>query len=207
MKDKHLMYSTEKDLRVSLVNTKYYADKLRDVLHREIGDMSMIYIVENAPCHPGMMAALDKETYGATAEEIHEMALENSVKINPPHYINMDELLNVGEQFREAPMLSVDPAAAIFYPGEMDRIAERLGGGFYIFPSSIYEMIVLAEGAEGGMAEGPGGIENTVHFLNDLAIQDGTMQEAERLSEEVYHYDPVMKRFERAAEWKERMQP
>lgn len=207
MEDKHLMHSTEKDLRVSLVNTKYYADKLQYTLHREIGDMSMVYIVENVPSTPGKMNALPDSWSGATAEEVHEAALKNSPKILPPRYINMDDLFGVGEQFKEAPMLSVDPAAAIFYPGEMDRIAERLGGGFYIFPSSIYEMIVLAEDAEGGMAEGPGGIENTVHFLNDLAIQNGTMREAERLSEEVYHYDPVMKRFERAAEWKERMQP
>jgi hypothetical protein len=207
MEDKHLMHSTEKNLRVSLVDTKYYADKLQHALHREIGDMSMIYIVENAPSAPGKMNALPDDWSSATAEEIHEAALKNSPKILPPHYINMDELFNAGEQFRESSMWSVDPAAAIFYPGEMDRIAERLGGGYYIFPSSIYEMIVLPEGAGHGMAEGPGGIENAVHFLNDRFIQSGIMQEAERLSEEVYHYDPVMKRFERAAEWKERMQP
>lgn len=207
MEDKHLMYSTEKDLRVSLVNTKYYADELQHVLHREIGDMSMIYIVENAPSTPGKMAALADDWSGATAEEVHEAALKNSRKILPPHYINMDELFNTEEQFGKSLMWSVDPAAAIFYPGEMDRIAERLGGGYYIFPSSIYEMIILPEDAEDGMSEEPGGIENTVHFLNDLAIKNGTMQEEERLSEEVYHYDPVMKRFERAAEWKERMQP
>ena len=207
MEDKHLMYSTEKDLRVSLVNTKYYADKLQHALHREIGDMSMIYVVENVPSAPGKMNALPDDWSGAAAEEVHEAALKNSPKVLPPRYINMDELFDTGEQFRESSMWSVDPAAAIFYLGEMDRIAERLGGGYYIFPSSIYEMIVLPEGAEHGMAEGPGGIENTVHFLNDRAIKNGTMQEAERLSEEVYHYDPVMKRFERAAEWKERMQP
>lgn len=70
-------------------------------------------------------------------------------------------------------------AVTLFYPGMLDRLAERFQGGFYLIPSSIHEMLLLAESEE---AE-PGELNQMVREVNESHVIP-----EEILSDHVYYY-------------------
>ena len=81
-------------------------------------------------------------------------------------------------------------AASLFYPDQMDKVAEKIGGDYYILPSSIHEQLVVPD--DGNMSSVDLG--NMVREVNATQVSP-----AERLSDEVYHYDSKDKVFEKAA--------
>ena len=71
-------------------------------------------------------------------------------------------------------------AAVVFYPDTLEKVAKKLGGSFYLYPTSIHEMMAFLD--DGGLD--PDVIERTLH--------DGNRQitaENEFLSNDVFHYD------------------
>ena len=80
-------------------------------------------------------------------------------------------------------------AGVIQYPGFLDQAAERLGGDFYVLPSSIHEVLLIAD--DGSMELSY--LEETVRSINeaDVAPED-------RLSYSVFHYDSEEHIFESA---------
>lgn len=86
-------------------------------------------------------------------------------------------------------------AAALFYPGVKEMIAEQLGGDYYVLPSSLHEIIVLRASTELGMEE----LQSMVQDVNVTQVAP-----EERLSEHVYVYDAKEKIFSRADKKEER---
>lgn len=71
-------------------------------------------------------------------------------------------------------------AAALFYPGVMDRISEVISSGYYVIPSSIHELIIVPD--------------NSRVKAEDLAclLDEGNRSVVERediLSYNIFHYD------------------
>ncbi len=85
--------------------------------------------------------------------------------------------------------LLLNGAAALFYPGIMEKAAEILKGGYYIIPSSVHELILVPEDC----------IED-YRRMEEIVRQINRMQVApeEWLSDHVYHYDRAAGLFERA---------
>ena len=111
--------------------------------------------------------------YGVSVEELHQAALENSEKMFPLYTFDLNERMRQSfiddmkqdgmpdemiEEFlkdfpesRENAMtvvtndVGVNGAAAIFYPGVMDKIAETTKGDYFILPSSVHETIILPD--------------------------------------------------------------
>ena len=86
-------------------------------------------------------------------------------------------------------------AASLFYPDQMDKVAEKIGGDYYILPSSIHEQLVVPD--DGNMSSVDLG--NMVREVNATQVSP-----EERLSDEVYHYDSKDKVFEKAATFEAR---
>lgn len=72
-------------------------------------------------------------------------------------------------------------AATILYKGELERLRERFGKGFYIIPSSVHEVLLLPETSE------------TEETLNRMVreVNETQVPAEDVLSEHVYYYDTV----------------
>ncbi len=84
--------------------------------------------------------------------KLKEIALKNTFKNNEPEIIRLDELLSLymdedSELDKQMYVITNKSrnfgATSLVYPGLLDSIYERLGGDYYILPSSIHECIAL----------------------------------------------------------------
>ena len=84
-------------------------------------------------------------------------------------------------------------AAAVFYPFILEMIADRMGGNFFILPSSVHEIILLPDDGVYHLME----LEKMVREINrtELMAEDW-------LSDSVYYYDCARKIFARASAMK-----
>lgn len=73
-------------------------------------------------------------------------------------------------------------ATAILYPGTLAEAARRLGGSFYILPSSIHEVILMPD-------DGKSNGKDLHEMIAD--INRSQLQEEEVLSDYAYRYDVV----------------
>lgn len=164
------------------------------------------------------------DSYGVTPEQLYADAVENSPK-NLPLQIEpmgammkrlmLDDMKASGmsqeeidaasmmadEMFEGNPMIivtndyKVNGAASIFYPEVMDQLGEKMGGDYFILPSSIHETLVVPDNGE-----------LDFHDLRDMVKEINASQvlPEERLTDEVYHYDANDKVFEKASTFEER---
>lgn len=82
-------------------------------------------------------------------------ALQNSARIRPVQFINMEKMLrDMVPGIEELPDLGMhvltnaqktDGAAVMFYPGVMDEVEKQMGGKVTIIPSSTHEVIVIPD--------------------------------------------------------------
>ena len=81
-------------------------------------------------------------------------------------------------------------AASLFYPFVLEMIGERMGGNFFILPSSIHETILIQDDEAYHLSE----LEDMVREINrtELLAEDW-------LSDSVYYYDKVRNIFARAS--------
>ena len=125
----------------------------------------------------------DMKSAGAPPEVIQEMEkdLKESNKDNPMTIITNDRL--------------VDGASAIFYPGVMDLVGERMQGDYFILPSSVHETLVVPD--DGGVS---------LQELTDMVKEVNMTQVSpeDQLTDQVYHYDIADHVFEKAETFAER---
>ena len=106
------------------------------------------------------------ERQGYDKQALFENAMETAPYVDPPVLTSMGaNLFGKGEQGNllesdepvsedsKEPMYvlsnesSMFGAAALFYPGMQEKIAEKLGEGYYALPSSLHEYIIIPESA------------------------------------------------------------
>jgi len=80
-------------------------------------------------------------------------------------------------------------ASVIQYPGFMEQAAEKIGGDFFVLPSSIHEVLLIPDDGSADYHE----LAAMVQTINETQVAP-----AERLSDNVYHYDKEDKVFELA---------
>lgn len=168
----------------------------------------------------------DMEAGCFTKDDLHEAAIENCMQKHPLLMENLDTYarkqlrlqmekdgvpgflieiaLNemLSEPVDDIPIYvvtntsGVNGAAVLFYPGSMEAIAEKIGGGYYVIPSSIHDLIVLPD--------------DTLFPLDVMlsmvpAVNRQRVSEKSQLSDIPYHYDAEKKVFERAVDYVERI--
>lgn len=152
----------------------------------ELHDIAMVNVAEQYPSHlESIQDTLIKMTThglmeheGMSYEEAREAA-EGLIPMGVPNNVMYVYTNSVGH----------NGAIGIMCEGEMEKIAEKVGGDFYVLPSSIHELIVVPKTDEMSYQE----LEMMVHEVNTTQVSP-----QDRLSEHVYQYDSEHKEFMRA---------
>lgn len=143
--------------------------------------------------------------YGIDEKQLFKDAMEKSPEVLP---VKIDTMLNVisgmmpeavseemtmDQEFPGSQMLivtnqaMVNGAAAIFYPGVLDEISEKIGGNFVVLPSSVNEVIILPDAGDYKH------LEAMVREINVTVVDP-----KEFLSNHVYKYDKESKELQLA---------
>ena len=162
------------------------------------------------------------EQYGISAEQLHEDAMKSSPHVMIPEVSSIGALIDemyqknilmltpderemLQETLQESSEMPtffvvtntdrIDGAGVIFYPEFMDNMGELLGNDFFILPSSIHEMLVLPDDGQ-----------VDAEMLRDMVKEVNATQvaPAERLTNDVYHFDTKDHVFEKADRFTER---
>ena len=175
---------------------------LRMAPHKELDGLAISYHIAFEGLH-GVEASTPvtykmMEMFGVTEEQLHADSLESTQRLYPVQYTSMAEVMNkmMGIDAdmdpdmmpaTEGPQLMVltnmqgiHGAATLFYPGQLEAIAQQMGSDFFVLPSSVHETLILPDD---GTAE-PDSLQFMVREINQ-----STVAPEDRLSDFVYHYD------------------
>ena len=144
------------------------------------------------------------EMWGTCTAELFDLAGRNTRRLFPWKCRGLDEVLGEmaepgegadGEEtegtFRGIPMKvltnnkGIHGAACILYPGVLDSVAQEMGGGFFILPSSVHEVILLLDTGN----EDSGELKKIISAVNTTQVAP-----EEVLSDTLYRYDRADKR-------------
>lgn len=212
----------KKHLFMRVSNIEENLQVLGSVPYVERADLAITFHIAVEENEAGRASAIVTnqmmETYGVTRNQLYKDALANSPVIAPARINNLGELLGrmtldgmreMGaseEEIREAkermdeanqdnPLIvvtnetGIDGAAAVFYTGVMDQLGEEIKGDFFILPSSVHEIIVAPDDGRLSYPE----LKEMVTEINETQVAP-----ADRLTDEVYHYDTRDRIFEKA---------
>ena len=187
------------------VNAKENEEMLKDVPYAIGADLAIIYKVmlgENDSGYGTITIHNDHmKFWGATQEQLHELALQNTPELLPARVQDMRDVMvgmfgmdgapeEASEVFPDevygdsmfvvTNAAKINGATVMFYPNNvLGRLADKLEDDLYIIPSSIHETIaVRATGAD------PEALAEMVKEVNDSQVA-----KEERLSYHVYHFD------------------
>lgn len=219
-------YSRIKDkLFIRISDADVNKELLSDIPHRNINGLAVTchIMVEISDGNVGsvmvnndMLRSLD-----VSFDEIFQEAMENSPEILPPSIQSMEDVLGrlAGFGFgREVPREfesqldaidfkndlmvvltnreSVNGASAILYPDILHRIGERAGSNLFILPSSVHEVILVADNGSMKLPE----LSAMVKEINWTQIAP-----KDRLSDTVYHYDTKARLLEKGSDYEARV--
>ena len=189
--------------------------RLADVPSRQMEDMAVIYRLDLGEMNGGHASIVVNndlmEHFGVTAEQLHEDMQANAPLTHPVSIRSMEEVL--GEMMGGMPLPGPEPgqpylfvasrqdmfqgAGIMAYPDFFQQAAEKVGGDFFIQPSSIHEILLLPDDGSMGWQE----LTNMVQSVNASEVLP-----EERLSDNVFHFDAQDKVFERADKFEQRQQ-
>ncbi len=207
-------YSTVKDkLSLEVISTERNKELLENVPHEVIEDMSVVYRIRLSEKRDELESVLVTnsmlDNYGITAEQLKADALENAPKIFPVEVKGMSEVLadSMGmtpEEFQggqpEIMFVAslenrVKGAGVLAYPNFLEDAAEKLGGDFYVLPSSVHEIILVKDEGQFSAKE----LEDMV-----LDVNASIVDPKDQLTDSAYHYDSKDHIFEKADRFEER---
>lgn len=206
-------------LVMEVVSIEANAELLETVPHREMEDMAVVYrfVLDSNEDGRATILATNQliETMGVTPEQLHADALENAPELKPAVIRGMSEVMAemTGMSTEELAMMGMpmDPAdeqmfvattpdkihgaGVLAYQDFMDKAAERVGGDFFILPSSIHELLIVPDNGQMDLGQ-----------LQDMVREVNATQVApeEKLTDNVYHYDSKEKVFELGEKFVER---
>ena len=210
-------YDQMKDkLVMQVVGTDTNASLLSNVPHQEMEDLSVVYrfVLENNEDSRSSILVTNQmmNAMGVTPEQLHADALVNSPQLKPIVIMGMNEVMMEMLGMEQAEMMGIpldmdekmyvatvpdkiQGAGVLAYENFMDQAAERVGGSFYILPSSLHEVLLVPDNGEMGLQE----LESMVRDVNATQVSP-----EDRLSDNVYHYDAQEKVFELGEKFAER---
>lgn len=210
--------SMREKLTIEVISAEKNADLLEKIPHERIEDLAVVYrfiLDSNEEGRTSILATNDIiDRMGISQEQLKADALENAPEIRPAVIKGMGEvmremmepelleMLGIPAEEDELMYVATVPdrnsgAGVLAYQDFMDQAAEKLGGDFFILPSSIHEILLLPD--DGNMA---------VDDLRNMVIEVNATQVSpeERLTDNVYHYDAKDHIFELAEKFEARQQ-
>lgn len=197
-------------LMVHLVGREGNETMLEKIPHQDMEDMAVVYWLDFGMTEEGRATALITNgllaSYGISQEQLHRDAVEQAVRKQPFEIKGMSEILEelMGfspmDEGQEIMYVASNPnrlfgAGVIAYPDFLEAAAEKVGGDFYVLPSSVHEVILVPDDGRQRETE----LQTMVQNVNETQVDP-----KDRLSNEVYHYDSKDKIFERADRFEER---
>ncbi len=185
-----------------LVGRKGNDELLKEIPHIDYLDMAICfhYAYQGEGLGEGTILIYNShlKMWGATADQLLRLAEDNTPRLRP-WSCNSLENIAVEAGFLESDECDVqqDPildmnmtvlsnhkrqygAACILYPNLLESIASRRQGGFFIIPSSVHEVILLANIGAGG----PKGLREMIAEVNSTQVAREDV-----LSDNLYYYD------------------
>lgn len=203
-------------LSIEVINADVNAELLAKIPHEQLEDMAVVYrfvVASDSDARSSILVTNNMlNMLGITKEQLREDALENAPRIRPAVIQGMNEVMMEMMSPEDAAMLPVEDlpenflyvasvpdrqsgAGVMAYQGFMDQAAERLGGDFYILPSSLHEIILVPDQGDVNFKD----LEEMVHLVNKTEVDP-----KDRLSDSVYHYDSKDHIFELAEKFEAR---
>ncbi|MDD3141789.1 MAG: DUF5688 family protein [Lachnospiraceae bacterium] len=182
-----------------VVNRDANEHMLENFPHKDLEDLAVIYQIALGGDGDGIATINISDQlldgYGINKDELHDIAVQNTAELRPASFRSMQEVIMEmmgASELEDMDMSGGMPmyvltnedkmhgAAAMLYPDLMDEIAEKVGGDFFVLPSSIHELLIIPKdsGAERGE------LENMVQEVNATQVAPD-----EVLSDQVYEYD------------------
>ena len=212
-------YSQMKEkLAMEVVSAEANKEMLENVPHQNMEDMAVVYRFILSSDDEGRASVLVTnqilENLGVTPEQLHADAMENAPQIKPAEIKGMSEVMAEMMGIEQAEMMGIVPvdpkdeqmfvatvpdkvhgAGVLAYQDFMDQAAERVGGDFFILPSSIHEVLIVPDNGKMDLKD----LENMVKEVNATQVAP-----ADKLTDSVYHYDSQAKIFELGEKFVER---
>ena len=205
-------------LSIEVVSADANADILTKIPHENIEDLAVVYrfvLESNENGKTSILVTNDIiDRMGVTPEQLKEDALENAPKSRPAVIQGMNEvmkemmepevyeMLGFSDEQEEIMYVATVPdknsgAGVLAYQDFMDQAAEKLGGDFYVLPSSLHEILLVPDDGE-----------KVADDLRDMVKEVNATQVSpeEKLTDNVYHYDSKDHIFELAEKFEARQQ-
>ena len=193
-------------LMTELIPQKGNESRLAEIPHDKIEDLALIYRADFGESSGGRMSTVVTNQmmagFGITQEQLHKDALESSTITHPASLRSMQEVMASMMGMEPEPPMPGEPlmlvatteaafmgASVIQYPDFMDMAAEKIGGDFFILPSSIHEVLLIPDDGKADFHE----LAAMVQSINETQAAP-----ADRLSDNAYHYDKADRVFELA---------
>ena len=188
-----------------LVNAEKNKQFLSNAPHKLIHDLAIVFyiIVERNDDYNTVIEVTNDifSNWNITLEQLNDLAFKNTMRIHKESIITASELM---KEFIQANMLDekdlldfildntvcpmfvvtndykVNGAITMFYDNLMKRFAKKIGGSFYILPSSVHETLFI-----------PFSKDIDIEYLYDMVrdVNKTAISEEEYLSDSVYYYD------------------
>lgn len=219
MKDMNWLLDYEKvkeHLFIRVSNAAKNENLISSAPHKKVDDLIITCHIAVDSTDHGMASTIVNndllEHYGVSEKDLFEDAMKSAPKILP---VKIDTMFNVisgmfpsalddeipsEDSFPGKDMIIVsnrtnrNGAAALFYPGVMEQLAEKLGGNYVVLPSSIHEVIIIPDKGDYNA------LESMVADINR-----NTVDSKEQLSDHAYHYDAADKIFELSQSYSDRI--
>ncbi len=211
-------YEQMKDkLSMEVVSADRNAEMLAKVPHQQLEDMAVVYrfVMESGETGRASILITNKhlENMGVTPERLHEDALRIAPELRPAVIQGMSEVMADMMGLDAAEMLGIDEfpqdekmyvatvpdkisgAGVLAYQEFMDQAAEKLGGDFFVLPSSIHEILLVKDDGNADFRD----LKAMVEEVNATQVKP-----EERLTDSVYHYDSKEHIFELAEKFEAR---
>ena len=200
-------YAKMKDrLTMQVVPVWPNREMLENIPHRTVEDMAVVYRVElDGDSATALVTNRLLGQYGVSPDQLHADAVWSQLAAHPPVLRNMAEVMAEMSggmlDLPESPLWvattedGVNGASVTQLPGFLAEAAERLGGDYFVLPSSVHEVLFIRDDGSFTREE----LEDMVRRVNATEVS-----EADYLSDSVYHYDSAGRVFERATAFEAR---
>ena len=199
------------NVMMEAVSREKNAEYLQKIPHFDMADISIIYRlnVGRDRSHDIGVVTVDNQllnSMGVSQDQFQKDVFEQVLAGEPPILKSLTEVIGAsfigdgpepeGGLFLATNRDALYGASVIAIPGFLDQAAEKLGGSFYILPSSIHEVLLLKNDEAVDIQE----MERMVQEINEAIVVP-----EEQLSDRVYHYDAQEKVFELASDYEQRI--
>lgn len=185
---------TRKRLFIRVMNRMWCRDYLKRVPHLVAEDLAVtphIKMFETGDRLSSTPVTYElMERYGIRKKQLLRDAAENGMRLFPPRLKYLADVIGVDRDERVQRIITNDRglngAAALFYPGEMERTAAQMGGSFYAVPTSVHEFILEPADTDKSETQMMDALHETLRVFTN---------EDDWLSDHLYYYDAERHQF------------